>query len=398
MSATPREELIAWAHAQLPRLTDEAYRATRERVPLYDVGEAVSHEELQRSIERNLHFLLDGMAHGSRAADLAAPEETGRRRARAGVPLPEVLRAYRISFGTLWDALETFARGTGSAAHVDALLAIASQIWLLSDVHAVALTEAYRATTADLLLTEQRRRSAVVEALLTGQLGPEAATAEAAILLGLPPQSPLVVVAAQTHELAREGLRDIERLLAGHGVVSAWRLTPALQMGVIALGAHPVTAVLEVLEGQATARVGVSPTFFRLADTPRALRLARAALTASGPEDSRVRVFASSPIAALVVAAPEEAARLTETVLGPVLALPPADRDVLLNTLHAYLDASGSAERAGKELHCHPNTVRYRLRRVQELTGRSLSDVDDLAELSAAAYAVRSLGPQPETS
>jgi len=40
-------------------------------------------------------------------------------------------------------------------------------------------------------------------------------------------------------------------------------------------------------------------------------------------------------------------------------------------------------------LYCHPNTVRYRLRRLQELTGRSLSDPRGIAELAAAAYALR---------
>jgi DNA-binding PucR family transcriptional regulator len=42
-------------------------------------------------------------------------------------------------------------------------------------------------------------------------------------------------------------------------------------------------------------------------------------------------------------------------------------------------------------LYCHPNTVRYRLRRLQEMTGRSLSEPRSVAELAAAAYAL-SLG------
>ena len=38
----------------------------------------------------------------------------------------------------------------------------------------------------------------------------------------------------------------------------------------------------------------------------------------------------------------------------------------------AKLSAGGSATAAGQALFCHPNTVRYRLRRVEELTGRSV--------------------------
>jgi hypothetical protein len=52
----------------------------------------------------------------------------------------------------------------------------------------------------------------------------------------------------------------------------------------------------------------------------------------------------------------------------------------------------GSVECAAEVLHYHPNTVRYRLRRRQELTGRSLSDPHGVAEPATAAYAL-SLNP-----
>jgi DNA-binding PucR family transcriptional regulator len=89
------------------------------------------------------------------------------------------------------------------------------------------------------------------------------------------------------------------------------------------------------------------------------------------------------------LAAWAEEGRLADEVLGPVLGLPPDDRATVLDTLNAYLDHAGSTERAAEVLYCHPNTVRYRLRRLQELTGRSLSDPRGIAELAAAAYALR---------
>ncbi|MGV9350290.1 helix-turn-helix domain-containing protein [Streptomyces spiralis] len=69
--------------------------------------------------------------------------------------------------------------------------------------------------------------------------------------------------------------------------------------------------------------------------------------------------------------------------------LPPEDRDALLDTLDAFLHHGGSADRAARVLHCHPNTVRYRLNRIRELTGRSLNEPLALAELATAAQAVR---------
>jgi DNA-binding PucR family transcriptional regulator len=52
-------------------------------------------------------------------------------------------------------------------------------------------------------------------------------------------------------------------------------------------------------------------------------------------------------------------------------------RAALVETLAAWLDCGSSIEGAGRALFVHPNTVRYRLRRVTELTGLSPTDARD---------------------
>ncbi|WP_434976477.1 helix-turn-helix domain-containing protein [Streptomyces puniciscabiei] len=54
---------------------------------------------------------------------------------------------------------------------------------------------------------------------------------------------------------------------------------------------------------------------------------------------------------------------------------------------------SGAAARLSP---CHRNTVRHRLRRLEELTGRSLQDPRAVAEISVALHALRLLPPTPE--
>ncbi|HEX7662406.1 MAG TPA: helix-turn-helix domain-containing protein [Pseudonocardiaceae bacterium] len=49
----------------------------------------------------------------------------------------------------------------------------------------------------------------------------------------------------------------------------------------------------------------------------------------------------------------------------------------LLETVDAYLETGGSLEACSRKLFVHPNTVRYRLRRVIEVTGRSATDPRD---------------------
>lgn len=389
MKRTGLADLSAWAEGRLPRLIDDACVAIVERVPLYRDERIVTKTELRGSVERNLRSLLRAIGDEEVSLALAAPEETGRRRAHQGVPLPEVLQAYRISFATLWDALVDDARRHHAPVTAEALLSAASVMWQLTDEHAVALTEAYRAATAEMLLAQQRRRSALVEALLTGRPGPEAGPWEAAALLGLPADGQLAVVAADTRGLAEESLADVERRLAAHGIASGWRLTPAQQIGLVSLQPDQRDTVLGVLREVASARTGVSPPYRSLADTPRALHLAQSAIAQVPPGAVEVRMFNSSPLAALMVCEPAEGRRLAHQVLGTVLGLPAEDRATLLDTLNAYLDHAGSAEQAAEVLHCHPNTVRYRLRRLQELTGRSLSEPQGLAELATAAYATR---------
>jgi DNA-binding PucR family transcriptional regulator len=391
----PRTELAGlarWAETRLPRLIDDVCTATVKRIPFYRDEQVVPAEELRGSIERNLRVFVAAIGDPETPLDLAAAEATGRRRARQGAPLPEVLQCYRICFTTLWDALAEHVAGP---AETEALLTATGMILRLTDQHALALTEAYRAATAELLLAQQQRRSALVEALLTGHLAAEAGPWEAATLLGLPSDGHLVVVAADTRGLAEASLPDVENVLAAHGMVSGWRLTPVHQLGVVSLQPDQLDTLLTVLGGIARARAGVSPPYRALAETPRALHLARTALGTLPPGTSEVRMFDASPLAALMVSEPAEGHRFADEVLGAVLGLPADDRTMLIDTLTAYLDHEGSAERAAEALYCHPNTVRYRLRRLQDLTGRSLATPYGVAELAAAAYALRLMRSRP---
>lgn len=50
---------------------------------------------------------------------------------------------------------------------------------------------------------------------------------------------------------------------------------------------------------------------------------------------------------------------------------------MLAETLHAYLDGFGDIAAVAHRLHVHPNTVRYRVRRIEKLLSTSLEDPDD---------------------
>jgi purine catabolism regulator len=49
----------------------------------------------------------------------------------------------------------------------------------------------------------------------------------------------------------------------------------------------------------------------------------------------------------------------------------------LMRSLEAFIECNGQWERAARQLYCHRHTLRYRIRRVEELTGRSLDSARD---------------------
>jgi DNA-binding PucR family transcriptional regulator len=57
----------------------------------------------------------------------------------------------------------------------------------------------------------------------------------------------------------------------------------------------------------------------------------------------------------------------------------------LLPTLRAYLDCDLDVRRTAASLYVHPNTVRYRLRRISELTGLDTQSFSGMVELLTIA-------------
>ncbi|MER7394950.1 helix-turn-helix domain-containing protein [Streptomyces sp. NPDC000151] len=383
-------ELPDWVESQLPRLIDDVLAGILKEIDFYREEEVVSRADLQRSVEQNMRSMVAALREPDHLHDLSTAERTGRQRARQGAPLPELLRAYRMGFGALWELLTEWSRGTSDREAVDTVLSAATRVWQLSDEYAIALTEAYRSTTAELLVERQQRRSALVEALFAGEPGPDAPPWEVPKLLGLPSDTDHIVITAETLGPADPSLPGIEGRLAERGIPSAWQLTSAAQMGVVSLRPEQFRQVIELVRESASARTGVSPVFRAWRETPRALRLACAALHRLPEGRAEVNVLGPGPLAGLVARDPDEGHRVARQVLGPVLGLPSEERAVLLGTLQAWLDHDGSAERAAERLYVHANTVRYRLRRLQELTGRSLTQPRAIADLVVAMEAVRS--------
>jgi purine catabolism regulator len=83
-----------------------------------------------------------------------------------------------------------------------------------------------------------------------------------------------------------------------------------------------------------------------------------------------------------------EALRLyCDSVLGPIQDGEGEYGGELLKSLEAFLEQNGQWEKAARELFCHRHTLRYRIRRVEQLTGRDLSTARDRIEFWLALKA-----------
>ncbi len=67
-------------------------------------------------------------------------------------------------------------------------------------------------------------------------------------------------------------------------------------------------------------------------------------------------------------------------VLGPVEAGEGEYGDELLRSLDVFIEHNGHWEKAASALYCHRHTLRYRIRRVEQLTGRDFSTARDRIE------------------
>ena len=355
----------------------------RADVAFYRDNDVVSDAELLQAATDILRFVVLAL-RDSTSFDTSPAVDVGRLRARTGVPRPAVMDAFRVASHTVWDQMMTFAADNPEISRA-ALLSTTARLWDAQDRYTQAMTSAYHETATQLAIDDAAERAALAEALLQGRPLGEYSLWDVAELLRLPARGPYVVVAARPPNIGQQALRNAGALLRSLDIHSAWRLLPDVQIGIAHLPSRDsLSQVIDLLSRVTTTNVGVSPVFTDLGDTATSLRYARVALEASAQRGGAVCVFDDSVLGIAAVSAPEVTRKLSEIILGSFSALPSDDRLSLSDTFATWLDHDGSISETASALFCHPNTVRNRLRRIEEHSGRSLGAPRELAELCLA--------------
>ena len=266
--------------------------------------------------------------------------------------------------------------------------------------------------------TGDRKLAEAIVTMLASGGGEGAAPAEIASLMraaGLPPDGRYLVAAvgAEADRITGPNADRWRCDLAGELVSPAAEGTLAAPLG-------DEIVVLVPAPGDGDDPDGTAPAAHRFAATIRAAQpvvesdRSRVRLTVgvSGPAESvtalpgalheagsaqrlaalrgtsAVSVVTSDEVAShelLLATVPASVLRsFRERLLGPLLAYDDQHRAELLPTLREFLACSGSWNVCAARMYVHVNTVRYRVRRIEELTGRDLSRLDDQVDFFLA--------------
>jgi PucR C-terminal helix-turn-helix domain len=373
-------EVAEALYERIDELAATLAKAIARDVRLYQTTAPVPYEVVVAGCAANIRSVLGTIAADAEF-DPTAAMTLGIERARDGVPLASVMEAYRVGFHEVWDAA---VQDSGARPEHDGqvLLALTAKIFAAQDIFTAAMAGAYRDEQSRKALTDESERSVLIDSVLHGRLFEQSSVWEAADYLRLPTEGPFVVIAAEVPVVGAEALPEIESKLRSIDVFSAWRLLP--------------DNVLALISRMATNRVGVSARFDDLRETAQALRFARVMLRGRADGGAQVTSFDGSILATAAVSAPEILVKLVAPTIECFAGLADNERDILFDTFRVWLENDGSLRSAGELLFCHPNTVRYRLHRIEQRTGRSLTRPRDVAELSLAFEVHRRLMWQPE--
>lgn len=234
----------------------------------------------------------------------------------------------------------------------------------------------------------QRFAESVARQVLTG----EADLASAAGWLDVDPELPCRVMSCVLVDESLGVERRLADLLAMQ--LSAYRSSafPVVRRGrvdVLFCETHVPVKRLDDLVRRAARALGhpilaaagsVSPTLAGASRSRTEADLVLRVLRSRPGQENRVLEFSDVRATAELFVLADLIAANPELRCGRITALLAHDRDhhtCYAETLSAYLDAFGDVVRAARTLNVHPNTLRYRLRRVAEICGLDLGDPDE---------------------
>jgi hypothetical protein len=378
----------------------------RHHVPLFAVPVQVSFQAITEAITERHRGLVAAMAGGARladllprvAADLRAScwvlSPTGRLVAGTGSP-PDGLAAAYLRGKRVHRGCSIHAAGGPPRNRLAGWFVACSPPQPDESVAELLTLVALERAQHDQGVRVERRLATELLLLLTGPADP-VDIAAGLRSCRLPPDATFRVVVAQVDKAPEVAETLLDELTRPHAPRAAVATVDGAATAVLPVDGSTdllsaIRAGVRSLEaGLGTARlvVGVSDQATGAAALPAALREAWHAREYAATQGGPAVVVCSGELAShvLLLAGVPAAAResFRGRLLGPLAEYDRAHDADLLHTLDTFLACSGSWTQCAAQLHVHVNTLRYRIGRIEQLTGRDLSRFSDRVDFFLA--------------
>lgn len=370
------------------RLATEAVAAMQERLPFFAGLEAAQRASVTMVVQTAVAKFVEWMQHPEDGVRLytaqtfeAMPfQDLGQR-----IALHHTVDMVRVTMEYFEEVVPLAARSE------EQLMALTVGILKYSRDLAFAAATAYANAAEARGTWDSRMEASVVDAVVRGDNGPALLSRAAALNWDTTAPATVVVGTPTRGFTGDDGHTDSMR--ANQGVRNI-----ALRHGRAALTGVHGTWLVSIVSGELTATnkflrdlmtafadsvVVIGPTAPMLTAAHHSAREALAAMNAAPGWTGVPRPVSARellPERALLGDASAVTALHTD-VMQPLADAGPT----LIETLDAYLDCGGAIEACARKLFVHPNTVRYRLKRITEFTGRDPTNPRDAYVLRVAS-------------
>ncbi len=366
-TGTAWDALLGVVRAEYAEAVENTVEGSRAMRSYHDVDEDAIREAVRGNYEAVLSGLEERRPPDARD-DGAVFDAAGEARARQGVALADMLALWRLGLRFLHElARKAAADDPRREALLLEFLELASA-W--ADFAMLNAASGHRRGELSVAREQLHVQTNLVRRVLTGTAAP-AEIRSAVTPLGLDSDGQYYAVRARPEPAV--DMEAIERYLDADGLVRRGNGLVALIDGDACgfVGHLPRTA--------APTAVGVSDPVALSAMEPAFRQAGRALETALALCTKGIFSFGDLSIQPAITSDADLGAVMLARYVDAVLALP-AGPDIL-DTAERFLANDRSVDLTAKDLDVHPNTVRHRLERFEEITGRSLRETETLVEL-----------------
>jgi PucR C-terminal helix-turn-helix domain/GGDEF-like domain len=357
-----REETIERLQQAMSSLGTDAMAAMERRLPWFRAMSAENRSWIGLVAQAGIAAFVDWVKHPEWGRRAVAGEVFGtapRELARA-VSLQQAVEMVRITIDVVEARVDELAAPGGEAELREAVLRYTREV-------AFAAARVYARTAEARGAWDARLEALVVDSLVRGDAGEGLQSWASALNWSSSP----VAVLAGTADGEPEGLIDELRGIARRARLDLLAGVQGGTLVVVVLGGttDPLSAAHQFAGRFGPGPLVVGPVTPDLNSATRSAAAALAGLRAAPAWPDAPRPVSASDLL------PERAldgdttaqAELIDDVYEPLL----SGGSALIETVVTYLEQGFSLEATARLLFVHPNTVRYRLRRVSELTGLS---------------------------